>query len=155
MSSTYPRSTSGSSFSGVAQQAVERDALEEEIQRVGRELWDSFPSRSGGPIEAIDRKTMELAAHDRELRAALFRLVDVTPACRSLDDLGGHLAGFLDEVPERPPSIDAAMRDGRIARSARRGDRHVGRGRPLRGALRPGASRPVGGGRGLAGERAT
>src|SRR5919201_976553 len=110
MSSTYPRSTSGSSFSGVAQQAVERDALEEEIQRVARELWDCFPSRSAGPIEALDRKAMELAERDRELRAALFRLVDVTPACRSLDELAGHLKGYLSEVHERPASLEAAMR---------------------------------------------
>ncbi len=53
---------------------------------------------------------MELASHDAELRAALFRFVDVTPACRSLDDLARHLADYLDEVDERPPPIAAAMR---------------------------------------------
>ena len=47
---------------------------------------------------------------DRELRAALFRFVDVVPACRSLDDLARHLVGFLEEVPETPPPISAAMR---------------------------------------------
>ena len=47
---------------------------------------------------------------DRELRAALFRFVDVTPACRSLDDLARHLRGFLEEVPEHPPPVAAAMR---------------------------------------------
>jgi len=53
---------------------------------------------------------MELASRDQELRAALFRLVDVTPACRSLDDLARHLTAYLDEVDERPPPIEAAMR---------------------------------------------
>ncbi len=53
---------------------------------------------------------MALASHDAELRAALFRFVDVTPACRSLDDLARHLAGYLDEVDDRPPPIEAAMR---------------------------------------------
>ena len=53
---------------------------------------------------------MELTSSDAELRAALFRLVDVTPACNSLDDLASHLAGFLDEVQDRPPSLQAAMR---------------------------------------------
>ena len=47
---------------------------------------------------------------DAELRAALFRFVDVTPACRSLDDLARHLAGYLEEVDDRPPPIQAAMR---------------------------------------------
>jgi len=58
----------------------------------------------------IDERAMELASHDAELRAALFRFVDVTPACRSLDDLARHLTGYLEEVGDRPPPIEAAMR---------------------------------------------
>jgi RHH-type proline utilization regulon transcriptional repressor/proline dehydrogenase/delta 1-pyrroline-5-carboxylate dehydrogenase len=58
----------------------------------------------------LDERAMELASRDAELRAALFRFVDVTPACRSLDDLARHLAGYLEEVDERPPPIEAAMR---------------------------------------------
>jgi RHH-type proline utilization regulon transcriptional repressor/proline dehydrogenase/delta 1-pyrroline-5-carboxylate dehydrogenase len=53
---------------------------------------------------------MDLAAGDRELRAALFRFVDVTPACRSLDDLARHLRDLLEEVPDAPAPIAAAMR---------------------------------------------
>jgi RHH-type proline utilization regulon transcriptional repressor/proline dehydrogenase/delta 1-pyrroline-5-carboxylate dehydrogenase len=53
---------------------------------------------------------MDLASHDAELRAALFRFVDVAPACRSLDDLARHLTGFLDEVDDRPPPLEVAMR---------------------------------------------
>src|SRR4051812_14552649 len=53
---------------------------------------------------------MELASRDAELKAALFRLVDVTPATRSLDDLARHLTEYLDDVDERPPSLDVAMR---------------------------------------------
>src|ERR671922_1052944 len=53
---------------------------------------------------------MELASQDAELRAALFRFVDVPPACHSLDDLARHLTGYLEEVDDRPPPIQAAMR---------------------------------------------
>jgi RHH-type proline utilization regulon transcriptional repressor/proline dehydrogenase/delta 1-pyrroline-5-carboxylate dehydrogenase len=53
---------------------------------------------------------MELASSDRELKAALFRFVDVVPACRSLDDLARHLTGFLSELPDSPPPISAAMK---------------------------------------------
>jgi proline dehydrogenase len=53
---------------------------------------------------------MELAAQDAELRAALFRFVDVTPACQSLDDLARHLSSYLDEVDDRPPPIAAAVK---------------------------------------------
>src|SRR3712207_235316 len=63
---------------------------------------------------------MELASRDAELRAALFRLVDVTPACRSLDDLARHLAEYLGQVDERTPPVGAAMRaaESRAGRKA-------------------------------------
>src|SRR3712207_6141741 len=55
---------------------------------------------------------MDLASQDAELKAALFRFVDVVPACRNLDDLARHLTGFLEEVDEQPPPIKVAMRMG-------------------------------------------
>ena len=63
---------------------------------------------------------MDFASADQELKAALFRFVDVTPACRSLDDLARHLREFLREVPDAPPPLAAAMRmaDNRAARTA-------------------------------------
>src|SRR6476619_6748946 len=53
---------------------------------------------------------MEMASRDAELKAALFRLVDVTPATRSLDDLARHLTEYLEDVDEKPPSLDVAMK---------------------------------------------
>ena len=161
------------------------EQVEREIRRIGRELAAAFPSTARHPVRAIDSRAMELASSDRELRAALFRFVDVVPACRSLDDLARHLTAFLEEVPDAPLPISAAMRIGntragrtalgaaaagasgtwltgsssaraprrrsgvlrapvgarrrQLGRPAGRGDRHRGRGRPLRGALRRGA----------------
>src|SRR2546423_4370029 len=77
---------------------------------IGTELSGAFPRRSRNPVRALDNKAMELASRDAELRAALFRLVDVTPATRSLDDLARHLTEYLDDVEERPPSLDVAMK---------------------------------------------
>jgi proline dehydrogenase len=88
----------------------DRDLLEREIRAVGADLAAAFPSGARHPLRALDARAMELAAGDAELRAALFRFVDVVPACRSLDDLARHLTGFLEEVPESPPPIAAAMR---------------------------------------------
>jgi proline dehydrogenase len=85
-------------------------ALEQDIRRIGADLAAAFPSSSRHPLRAIDSRAMELAARDRELKAALFRFVDVVPACRSLDDLARHLTGFLEEVPDAPPPIAATMR---------------------------------------------
>ena len=83
---------------------------EELLTRVGRDLHAALPGPSRHPVKALDAKGMELASRDAELRAALFRLVDVTPACRSLDDLARHLAEYLEEVDERPQALQTAMR---------------------------------------------
>lgn len=88
---------------------------EELLERVGRELHAALPGPSRRPVKALDSKGMELASRDAELRAALFRLVDVTPACGSLDDLARHLTEYLDEVEERPVALGAAMRAAHTA----------------------------------------
>jgi proline dehydrogenase len=85
-------------------------AVEAQVQEVGRAIHGAFPGKTRHPLRALDQKAMELASQDQELRAALFRFVDVTPACRNLDDLARHLTDYLDEVEERPPPIAAAMR---------------------------------------------
>ncbi len=107
-------------------------AVDEELQRVGRDLFAALPSASRNPVKAFDARAMELATGDQELRAALFRFVDVVPACRSLDDLARHLSAFLDEVPDPPAPLSAAMRisgtrAGRTAlgAAAARGVRHL------------------------------
>jgi proline dehydrogenase len=84
--------------------------VEDELQDVGRSIHAAFPTRSRHPLRALDDRAMGLAAQDQELRAALFRFVDVTPACTGLDDLARHLMAYLDEVEERPPPLEAAMR---------------------------------------------
>ncbi|MDQ6819430.1 MAG: proline dehydrogenase family protein [Actinomycetota bacterium] len=95
---------------GVSQVSLDRDALERETHQIGTELAAAFPSGARHPMRALDSRAMELASSDGELKAALFRFVDVTPACRSLDDLARHLRDFLEEVPDAPPPIAAAMR---------------------------------------------
>src|SRR5579875_163534 len=87
------------------------DPVERELRAVGESLAAAFPHGSRLGLRALDERAMELATSDQELRAALFRFVDVAPACRSLDDLARHLTGFLAELPEGPPPpISAAMR---------------------------------------------
>ncbi len=86
------------------------DSLEPEIQRIGHQLAAAFPAPARHPLRTVDARTMELAAADEELKAALFRFVDVAPACRSLDDLARHLTGFLDELEQPPMPLSAAIR---------------------------------------------
>jgi RHH-type proline utilization regulon transcriptional repressor/proline dehydrogenase/delta 1-pyrroline-5-carboxylate dehydrogenase len=86
------------------------DELERDIRRIGAELAAAFPSVARHPVRALDARAMELASSDQELKAALFRFVDVVPACRSLDDVARHLTSFLAEVQEAPMPISAAMK---------------------------------------------
>jgi proline dehydrogenase len=94
--------------------------VERDLHEIGRELAARFPPRTRHPMRALDAKAMELSSQDAELRAALFRFVDVTPACRSLDDLARHLAGYLEEVDAKPPPLRAAMKmaESRAGRTA-------------------------------------
>jgi proline dehydrogenase len=85
---------------------------ESDIVQVGRDLAGAFPGSARHPLKALDDRAMDLASQDAELRAALFRFVDVVPACRDLDDLARHLTGFLHEVDDRPPPLQVAMRMG-------------------------------------------
>ena len=98
----------------------DREALERSIHKIGSDLAAAFPSSARHPLRALDQRAMDLASADQELKAALFRFVDVTPACRSLDDLAKHLREFLREVPDAPPPLAAAMRmaDNKAARTA-------------------------------------
>ena len=98
----------------------DREALERSIHEIGTDLASAFPSSARHPLRALDQRAMDLASADQELKAALFRFVDVTPACRSLDDLARHLQEYLREVPETPPPLAAAMRiaDNKAARRA-------------------------------------
>jgi hypothetical protein len=90
---------------------VDERALEQELFTVGSRLAAAMPA-TRNPLKAFDEKAMDLAAQDAELKAALFRFVDVVPACRSLEDLARHLTGFLGEVDAPPPPVSAAMRVG-------------------------------------------
>src|SRR3954453_6104513 len=110
---------------------VDERALEGELGGIGRRLAAAMPV-TRNPLKAFDEKAMDLASQDAELKAALFRFVDVVPACRNLDDLARHLTGFLGEVEEPPPTIGVAMRmgssgAGRVAlgRAAATGVKHM------------------------------
>src|ERR671922_2392914 len=91
---------------------VDESVLEGELFAVGEKLAAALPRSTRNPLKAADEKAMELASRDQELKAALFRFVDVVPACRSLDDLARHLTGFLGEVETPPPPVAVAMRMG-------------------------------------------
>jgi proline dehydrogenase len=113
--------------------AVDPGALQAEIERVGTALAGGRPGALAHPLRSADRHAMRLASADEELRAALFRLVDVTPACRSVEDIGAHLASFTADIGDsRPAALVHALTDTRagrvvLGRAVAAGVRHTAR----------------------------
>ena len=138
-------------------------AVERELFEVGRKLAAALPT-TRNPLKVLDDKAMDLASSDAELKAALFRFVDVVPACRNLDDLARHLTAFLEDVGRAAAARGRGVEDGQLqGRAPRAGDGgRVGRqahGAPLHrrrgpegGARRP--ARPLEGRRGVVGRPA-
>lgn len=87
-------------------------ATDAEIARVGRRLAAGM-ARHHDPRAAVEAKVMDRIADRPDLRAALFRLVDVRPACRSLPDVAEHLAALLDDVdaPTGPFALARTLSD--------------------------------------------
>jgi RHH-type proline utilization regulon transcriptional repressor/proline dehydrogenase/delta 1-pyrroline-5-carboxylate dehydrogenase len=98
----------------------ERVALEPAIQEIGLQL-DRRMRRPRTPREWLDHRMMRWAGQRADVRAALFRFIDVAPACQTLDEAGSHLHGFLSELEHPPTSLalaDWAARHGVLRRLA-------------------------------------
>lgn len=91
------------------------DELEPQVLALGRELGEQRFSLRTAKRGANDR-AMALVSGDEKLRAALFRLVDVAPACAGSDELAAHLAAYLDDVDAEalPVALGARAADSRL-----------------------------------------
>jgi proline dehydrogenase len=91
-------------------------SLEPEVRALGHRIAKEQARAPRSAGRAFEDRGMELLARDPQLRAALFRLVDVAPACATPRELADHLAALLGEVERRLP-IAAARRPlaGRMA----------------------------------------
>src|SRR3954468_8739508 len=105
--------------------------VEPRVRELGRQIAAGQATTGGSRSRALEDRGMELLARDPALRAALFRLVDVAPACADRRDLAAHLASLLGEV--EPPIAPV-----RLTR---------------RVSLRPGSGAAVGGVAGIAVQR--
>src|SRR3954452_22530965 len=75
--------------------------LEARVRELGRRIAAGQATAGRSRSRALEDRGMELLSRDPALRAALFRLVDVAPACAGRRDLAAHLASLLGEV-QRP-----------------------------------------------------
>src|SRR6185437_10106026 len=93
------------------------EEFELEVLALGRRLGEGARSARSAKGVAYDR-AMAFAASDEELRAALFRLVDVAPACSGPAELASHLAAYLDgvETDRMPVALGSRAADSAIFR---------------------------------------
>jgi len=84
------------------------------IVAIGREIAAALPPPSRRPLQILDAKVNAVVADDAELRAALFRFVDVMPACRTAAEVVGHLLAYLRGVPSLPLALRLANRLGAL-----------------------------------------
>ncbi len=109
-------------------------AGEAALREIGRAIAAALPPPSRNPIDRIDARVNALVAEDAALRAALFRFVDVMPACDSSAEVVGHLLAYLRGVPDLPLLLRfgnrlGARRLGRpvVATAAELAVRHLAR----------------------------
>jgi RHH-type proline utilization regulon transcriptional repressor/proline dehydrogenase/delta 1-pyrroline-5-carboxylate dehydrogenase len=77
---------------------------------LGRRIAAGQATAGRGRARALEDRGMELLSRDPQLRAALFRLVDVAPACTGRRDIASHLASLLGEVERPRAPVGAARR---------------------------------------------
>ena len=83
--------------------------LEPEVIALGRKLGGGNRSVAAAKRSVYDR-AMAFASADPALRAALFRVVDVAPACRGDRELVEHLAAYLDGVDQSKLAVALGSR---------------------------------------------
>jgi proline dehydrogenase len=76
--------------------------LEPAIKAVGAQLVAGMPGARHTPRAAVERRVMGAMVADPELRAAVFRFVDVRPACADPADVARHLGELLAEADGSP-----------------------------------------------------
>lgn len=97
------------------------DDLAPAIDRVGRRLAAALPS-GRTPKALAERAVMGRLMDDPALRAAIFRFVDVRPACRDERDVARHLAELLAQAEGSPlGQRGARMATRRTTRAATAG----------------------------------
>jgi len=82
--------------------------VEPDVRALGHRIAAEQARAPRGPNRIAEDRGMELLSRDPQLRAALFRLVDVAPACKGPRELADHLAALLGEVDRQRPPVSTA-----------------------------------------------
>jgi proline dehydrogenase len=86
------------------------NSLEPEVRALGHQIAAAQARAARGAGRGLEDRGMELLSRDPQLRAALFRLVDVAPACTRPGELAAHLDAYLGEVDRQWFGVTATRR---------------------------------------------
>jgi proline dehydrogenase len=78
--------------------------LEPDVQLIGARLASAMPAMGRLSPAAAEQRLVAALMGRSALRAALFRFIDVRPACRGDADLGRHLVELLSEAETTTPA---------------------------------------------------
>jgi proline dehydrogenase len=93
--------------------------LENQTKELGLSLTSAMRRSTRSPLRAAERRAMIALMSEPDLRAALFRFVDVRPACRNDAELGRHLVELLeDSGAALPAHLAGRMMERRWTRVA-------------------------------------
>src|SRR4051812_17648744 len=99
---------------GMAAMTQERSPeLEQPIQAIGTDLAARMPRPRAVSAARVERRMQELLMSDPALRAALFRFVDVRPACATPHDVTRHLHELLAQAEDSQRARLASNLTGR------------------------------------------
>ncbi len=87
--------------------------LEPPISRIGIDLAARMPKPRAVSTARVERRMTEMLVRDPALRAALFRFVDVRPACNTPWDVTRHLHELLEDAQESGHARRASAITGR------------------------------------------
>src|SRR3954467_6911722 len=85
-------------------------SLEPEVRALGHRIAAEQARAPRGAGRTFEDRGLELLARDPQLRAALFRLVDVAPACSGPRELAAHLASLRGDVAGPLAPVGVARR---------------------------------------------
>ena len=95
--------------------------LEPPISRIGTDLAARMPKPRAVSTARVERRMTEMLVRDPALRAALFRFVDVRPACATPWDVTRHLHELLEDAHDSGHARRASCDHGPQARHPARG----------------------------------
>ena len=87
--------------------------LEPPIRRIGTDLAARMPKPRAVSTARVERRMTEMLVRDPALRAALFRFVDVRPACATPWDVTRHLHELLEDAQDSGHARRASSITGR------------------------------------------